>query len=359
MITALPFAALHLAYVYLKPRPLPGWRRLIEPILLTLLVLGLELVNVFDRTAMGAYDRATQKNSVGSLEFLLDLVFFSLAAVACLFSHLAGKEASPLRQRTQLFVAAGFAIVPVYYGSFLSGNFLASGLEGRFAGLAAFYFVHPLRVLGLALELLSLLTALAASVLALRGARPAERSWFPVLLACVFTTGFLAGVLTVGGGWSVHLWVYSAWGLVAGFAISVPVWRRHLLGIEQRAWLVVKTSVLASFAVAVLFVVAELLANFVSQNVSLSLGGAAAGGLLLAVHPLQRFAERLARRAAPTKELSDMSRDERLELYREQASLAWMDGVLQRKERLLLDRLRDRLGLDVEECQRIERDAMA
>lgn len=359
VITLLPFAAAHLAFVYLRPRPDLGWGRLVEPIVLTSAALGLEIVNLVDRTAMGSYDRATGTNGVGALEVLGDVMFFSLGALACVFSYLAGQQVQPLRQRTHLLVAAGFAIVPVYYGSFLAGNFLSAWRRGALAGLAQFYFVHPLRATGLFLEFLALALGFVAALIALRGPRPIERSWVAALLLCVAGTAFLAGVSTFGGRWYIHFWAYSLWALVAAFAISIPVWRRHLLGVEQRVWLVVKGSVLASVAVAVLFVVAEILANRLSQNVSLSLGGIAAGGVLLAVHPLQRFAERIARRAAPTKEVSAMSRSERLDLYREQASLAWMDGVLQRKERLLLDRLRDRLGLEPEECQRIERDAIA
>lgn len=359
VIIAIPFAAAHLAYVYLRPRLEAGWRRFIEPGLLVAVVLALEIVNILDRRAMGSYDAATGTNRVGSLEILYDLVFFSLAAVAALFAHLASREEVPLRKRTQLLVAVGFAIVPAYYGSFLAGNFLAAWREGTFPGLASFYFVHPMRVVGLTLEFFAWLLALGSGVLAIRGARPVERSWYPALLLCVFGTAFLAGFTTVGGTWAFHFWIYSAWALVAAFAISIPVWRRHLLGIEQRVWLVVKSSVLASIGVAIVFVVAEVLANRLSQNVSLSLGGFAAGGVLLAVHPLQRLAERLARRASPMKAVSDMSQAERLDLYREQASLAWMDGALQRKERLLLDRLRDRLGLDAAECQRIEQEAIA
>jgi uncharacterized tellurite resistance protein B-like protein len=74
---------------------------------------------------------------------------------------------------------------------------------------------------------------------------------------------------------------------------------------------------------------------------------------------LQRFAERVANRTLPHgKSLKSMDSAERVEVYAEQARIAWADGQLERKERMLLDKLRDQLGLSAAEASRLEAQAL-
>ncbi|HEX9817141.1 MAG TPA: hypothetical protein VGB18_09190 [Candidatus Thermoplasmatota archaeon] len=50
---------------------------------------------------------------------------------------------------------------------------------------------------------------------------------------------------------------------------------------------------------------------------------------------------------------------QRHQLYRDQAVLVWADHSITRRERILLDNLREHLALTFEEAARIERDAIA
>ena len=56
----------------------------------------------------------------------------------------------------------------------------------------------------------------------------------------------------------------------------------------------------------------------------------------------------------PHQRVADLTQDERAHLYRDQVELAWADGRLTVKERALLDQLRERMGLSLEEAGAIE-----
>ncbi|HLE47049.1 MAG TPA: hypothetical protein VI818_02035, partial [Candidatus Thermoplasmatota archaeon] len=84
-------------------------------------------------------------------------------------------------------------------------------------------------------------------------------------------------------------------------------------------------------------------------------GGLVCGAMLLALHPLQRFAERVASVAVPNaKAPEQLSRQERLDLFEHQLRIAWEDGSLNPKERRLLEVTRTRLGISAEDANRLE-----
>lgn len=88
------------------------------------------------------------------------------------------------------------------------------------------------------------------------------------------------------------------------------------------------------------------------------IGIAAAGFLVFALAPIQRFAERVSDAAMPAvKEPAKMSPDDRLSAYEALARVAWEDGALSADERRLLDEARERLGLSADEASRVESEA--
>jgi hypothetical protein len=111
---------------------------------------------------------------------------------------------------------------------------------------------------------------------------------------------------------------------------------------------------------AVFFVGAQLAQNYLSTAYGWGLGGVAAGLLLFAVSPIQRMAEHFTQTVMPHgKPVGAMTHPERLDLFRHQAVLVWSDGFLGRKERAILDTLRERLAIPHEEAARIEAEAAA
>ena len=150
--------------------------------------------------------------------------------------------------------------------------------------------------------------------------------------------------------------------------IAYAVLRQRLLNIQWKLRIAVRGTTLAGIFLAVLFALSEGLQvvfqrqaeqSGISEGVGSAIGIVGAGIVVFALHPVQRFAERLALRTVPNgKPIDTMSNPERTALYREQAELAWLDGELRRKERLLLDGLRHRLGMSLAEAAQIESDAM-
>lgn len=133
--------------------------------------------------------------------------------------------------------------------------------------------------------------------------------------------------------------------------------RRQLFGLDVKVKWTLKQSTVAAIFVAVFFVVSEgAAAVFQDQTNNTWLGILAAGGLVFAMAPLQRFAERLTDKAMPgVKPLEQMDGDERRRAYVAAAREAWSDGVLTADERALLDRMASLFGLTDEEAHRLER----
>jgi len=150
--------------------------------------------------------------------------------------------------------------------------------------------------------------------------------------------------------------------ITSAIAIAMPllaygILRTHLFDIDVKIKWGVKRGTLAGVFLAVFFVVGQLAQNYLSAELGLLAGGVAAGLLLFALTPLQRFAERVADKAMPNvRSAADLGTDERLDLYREQLRAAWSDGVLTADEQRLLRVTRDKLRITAEDALRVERE---
>lgn len=137
--------------------------------------------------------------------------------------------------------------------------------------------------------------------------------------------------------------------------VAYGILKTHLFDIEVKIRWTIRRGTLAAVFIAVFFVVAEVGEEFLSKQLGWWMGGLAAGLLLFAISPLQRFASRVAEAAIPNaKSMGELAPDERRTIYREQARLAWADGELRREERLFLDHLRARLEISGPDARRLE-----
>jgi hypothetical protein len=76
--------------------------------------------------------------------------------------------------------------------------------------------------------------------------------------------------------------------------------------------------------------------------------------------PLQRLAERVGARALPdARPAAKMLDVEVRDLYEQRLRSAWRDGALTRDERVLLDHLRERLHIPVEDAAAMERQVLS
>ncbi|MGQ0537238.1 MAG: hypothetical protein ACT4PT_14340 [Methanobacteriota archaeon] len=138
--------------------------------------------------------------------------------------------------------------------------------------------------------------------------------------------------------------------------VAYGILRAQLFDIDVKIRWTVRQGTLAAAFLAVFFVVEQLVAASLSDRIGTVLGILAAGALVFALAPLQRAAARVAELAVPQGAPETLRPEERTGLYRELAAQAWQDGVVDRSERLLLERARARLGVPAEEAFRIERE---
>jgi hypothetical protein len=306
----------------------------------------------------------------GALAFVIDGRLPVFMGIALLFVLAYRKAPSATLRRDWLLAASAFSIVPLYYVSRDLFSRIVALVDPKWHfQLVALYATFG-GILGDLLRLLVLpLLALALVVLYrhaqhLGDQRTArDANWFASLSGAVALAGFAAmGVYYFVGqhaGFVASDVTYGLVGLAFPLLLLLPVLRSQVLDVDARVRLTVKRGLVGYVFVAVVFVTVEAAAQTLSNNLSFGVGGVAAGILLFALHPLQRLAERVAdQTVGRSKPIKDMDSRERHELYQEQAMIAWADGKLERKERLLLDRLREKLGLSVQDAARIESKAV-
>lgn len=199
--------------------------------------------------------------------------------------------------------------------------------------------------------------------IAARGA-PRARREARVGLAAVGAFALIFGILRVAtpqlSGQSVS-GTFSGLSFILFPALVVyGLLQGRLPGLETRARLTVRASTIAAVFVGIFLVVAEVAGSFFQNAYGWAFGGLAAGIAIIAIHPIQRVAERVASAAVPVDRTAaaPLVHEERLSMYREQARVAWSDGNLSADERRMLDAAREHLGLTHEEAAAIEREAI-
>jgi hypothetical protein len=104
--------------------------------------------------------------------------------------------------------------------------------------------------------------------------------------------------------------------------------------------------------------VSQLIQNVADQTLGYVFGAIAAGLLLLALHPLQRAAERIANAAMPNvNDTPAYVAFRKLEVYKTAVQSA-AEGGITPKDRRTLDALRQRLGIDEADATSIEADVI-
>lgn len=147
-----------------------------------------------------------------------------------------------------------------------------------------------------------------------------------------------------------------AWALliyVALTAYGIAVY--HLFDIELRLKWTLERGTMAAAFIAVFFVVSEGAATVLSDRLGTLAGLLATGLLVFALAPLQRSAERLANVALPAvQDTPEYRAYRKLQIYGEALADARSAGPITPVGRLALEKLRESLGLDVDEAAELE-----
>ena len=218
-------------------------------------------------------------------------------------------------------------------------------------------FLFPFSVLVLAFSLIAAIDAYRRTppgTLVRKRARAYLLAFGTRDLAVIWAIGFLI----YRGDVYPPLWADLMWIalilLYLGFLVY-GILKTQLFDIDVKLrWTIHKGTIAAIFA-GVFIVVAQLAENLLNQRLGWAWGGVAAGLLLLAISPILRLADRISKAAVPSgKPLERLTHNEREQFYADHVRAAWEDGSIDRSDRVLLNTLRNRLGLPVDRAARLE-----
>ena len=150
---------------------------------------------------------------------------------------------------------------------------------------------------------------------------------------------------------------YAAGTLVAVPTISYGILRTQLFDIDLRIRWTIKQSTVAAVFVAVFYLVSEGADRLLSSELGNFFGLLASALVVFFLAPLQRFADRVAGVAMPnTENTPEYAAFRKMRVYEAALTEALPDGRISERERELLNRLRDSLGISVADADAIERE---
>lgn len=153
---------------------------------------------------------------------------------------------------------------------------------------------------------------------------------------------------------------YALGTLMAVPLITYGILRTQLFDIDLRIRWTIKQSTLAAAVVAIIFVLTEAADRFLSAELGGFAGLLAAALVVFFLAPLQRFAERVASATMPgTKQTPEYIAFRKMQVYEAAFLEAEQEGGVSEKERALLNRLRESLGITESDAEAIETDRLA
>jgi hypothetical protein len=151
--------------------------------------------------------------------------------------------------------------------------------------------------------------------------------------------------------------IYAFGTLFAVPLIAYGILRAHLFDIDLRIRWTIKQSTLAAVFVALMFLLSEGADRLLSAQLGNFAGLLAAAFVVFFLAPLQRFAERVASVAMPnTQNTPEYAAYRKLQVYESALAEALQEGGISEKERSLLNRLRDTLGISSTDAASLEND---
>jgi len=158
----------------------------------------------------------------------------------------------------------------------------------------------------------------------------------------------------------IHYIVYASGTFFAVPLIAYGILRTQLFDIDLKIRWTIKQSTVAAAFVAMFYVVSEGADRLLSSELGNIFGLLASALVVFFLAPLQRFAERVAGAAMPkTENTPEYAMFRKLQVYEAALTEALPDGEISERERVLLDRLRDSLGISVIDADTIEAELQA
>jgi len=153
--------------------------------------------------------------------------------------------------------------------------------------------------------------------------------------------------------------LYAIGTLLAVPLIAYGILKTQLFDIDLKIQRTIRQSTVAAAFVAVFYVVTEGLDRMFEAELGTWIGLLASALLIFFLAPLQRFAERVSAAAMPnTEDTPEYAMFRKMQIYEEAIVEAHSEGGISEKERGLLARLRDSLGISESSANAIEADVI-
>lgn len=320
---------------------------------------------IVDRTAI-----LDPSNPVGPLYALTGLDLLSFAWLSLVFSQEYRQATMPLHRSSYLAMSLGFGLLPFYEGlAFIARNILGGtgwAAWNQERGLVGFWLVlAALSVCGMIFELVRHGRTPQPETLKVevKGAKLhiEVRGYLLLIGSAALCALFLVPAQRIRPDLvNVLDGIFSGfWTLTLPIIVTYAIVRHQLFDVDVRIHKAVKRGTVLATFFAAFFAVSEGAQAYFSSLWGTVFGILSAALLVFVLAPIQQFAEKVADATVPdVKAIEKMSTSERRIFYREQVHIAWGDGVLNRKERALLDHLSKMLGLTPEETGRLEQEAL-
>ena len=345
-VLATPFVLLYFVVLYLSPRG--GLRVRVAGIAALLLVLVMDSLYLLDHCLL---DCAEAPGAVGPLLPIYQSVPFAEGLAGLVLAVQAHRGKANPSTSAVAVVASAFTLLSLAEGVQV---ILIVWQDQSDAFLGWF---GPARILGLA-GCLAAATALAILVMNAR-----RKTTGLMLVGAAVVVGFTIVYQLVSeiNGYSQALsWtntLYGTWRLLGASLVAYALVRHQFLDLDLRINWTISRGTVVAVLLATFLVVSNIAENLLDQTLGVVAGGLATAVMLLALKPLERLGDRVALRLHPRGRVDRMDQEARVALFREQAWVVWADGQMARKERLLLDNLRERLGIEIGQAARIEHEA--
>lgn len=151
--------------------------------------------------------------------------------------------------------------------------------------------------------------------------------------------------------------IYGAGTFIAIPLIAYGILRTQLFDIDLRIRWTIKQSTVAAVFVAVFYLVSEGADRMLASEFGNIIGLLASALVVFFLVPVQRFAERVASAAMPnTENTQEYKMFRKMQVYEAALHEALPDGNISARERELLNRLRDSLGISIADAESIERE---
>jgi hypothetical protein len=156
--------------------------------------------------------------------------------------------------------------------------------------------------------------------------------------------------------WVVKI-IYALGTLLAVPLIAYGILKAKMFDIDLKIRWTIKQSTLAAFIVSIIFLISEGASTILSEELGNIAGLCAAAVVIFFLTPLQRFADRIASTAMPnTSNTPQYVAYRKMQVYEEALIEAMEENGISAKERALLVRLRDSLGISPADAEAMENE---